>query len=262
MRVTEFFQTIPSFIFAIVLVAILAPSGTSLVIAIATVSWPPIARVVRGEVLTIKSREFVQAAIVAGQRDMAILLGQVLPNTLSPLIVTGLAAGRQRHPDRVGALVPRARRAQPDELGLPDRRRPRLPARCLVARHRAGRRHPAHRAVNQPGRRGPQRRAQPEAQRPVSDAVLRIENLTVSLPSWADRPHAVDGVSLEVMRKEILCVVGESGSGKSVMAKSILRLLPEPHVRVTGGRVHLRGPGSAGAAGTTTSAACAAAASP
>jgi peptide/nickel transport system permease protein len=89
MRLTEFFQTIPSFIFAIVLVAILAPSGASLVVAIATVSWPPIARVVRGEVLAIKAREFVQAAIVAGQRDMAILVGQVLPNALSPLIVTG-----------------------------------------------------------------------------------------------------------------------------------------------------------------------------
>jgi peptide/nickel transport system permease protein len=89
MRVSEFFQTIPAFIFAIVLVAILAPSAESIVIAIATVSWPPIARVVRGEVLTIRSREFVQAAIVAGQRDMAILLGQVLPNALSPLIVTG-----------------------------------------------------------------------------------------------------------------------------------------------------------------------------
>jgi peptide/nickel transport system permease protein len=89
MRMSEFFQTIPSFIFAIVLVAILAPSGVSLVVAIATVSWPPIARVVRGDVLTIKSREFVQAAIVAGQRDMAILVGQVLPNALSPLIVTG-----------------------------------------------------------------------------------------------------------------------------------------------------------------------------
>jgi len=71
----------------------------------------------------------------------------------------------------------------------------------------------------------------------VSDAVLNIENLTVALPSWADRPKAVDGVSLQVMRREILCVVGESGSGKSVMAKSILRLLPEPYVRVTGGRV-------------------------
>jgi peptide/nickel transport system permease protein len=89
MRLTEFFQTIPSFIFAIVLVAILAPSGTSLIIAIATVSWPPIARVVRGEVLSIKSREFVQAAIVVGQRDLSILFSQILPNTLSPLIVTG-----------------------------------------------------------------------------------------------------------------------------------------------------------------------------
>jgi peptide/nickel transport system permease protein len=89
MRLSEFFQTIPSFIFAIVLVAILAPSAYSLVIAIATVSWPPIARVVRGEVISIKSREFVQAAIVIGQRDIAILVSQVLPNALSPLIVTG-----------------------------------------------------------------------------------------------------------------------------------------------------------------------------
>lgn len=89
MRLTEFFQTIPSFIFAIVLVAILAPSATSLVVAIAVVSWPPIARVVRGEVLSVKSREFVQAAVIAGQADLAILFRQVLPNTLSPLIVTG-----------------------------------------------------------------------------------------------------------------------------------------------------------------------------
>jgi peptide/nickel transport system ATP-binding protein len=71
----------------------------------------------------------------------------------------------------------------------------------------------------------------------MSDAVLAIQNLTVALPAWADRSHAVDDVSLEVRRKEILCVVGESGSGKSVMAKAVLRLLPEPHVRVVGGRV-------------------------
>ncbi len=89
MRLTEFFQTIPSFIFAIVLVAILAPSATSLVVAIAVVSWPPITRVVRGEVLSVRSREFVQAAVLAGQDDLAILFRQVLPNTLSPLIVTG-----------------------------------------------------------------------------------------------------------------------------------------------------------------------------
>ncbi|MBI3710500.1 MAG: ABC transporter ATP-binding protein [Proteobacteria bacterium] len=75
----------------------------------------------------------------------------------------------------------------------------------------------------------------------MSDAVLVIENLTVALPPWADRTRAVDGVSLEVLRKEMLCVVGESGSGKSVMAKAILRLLPEPHVSVTGGRVLFEG---------------------
>ena len=75
----------------------------------------------------------------------------------------------------------------------------------------------------------------------MSDTVLAIENLVVALPSWADRARAVDGVSLDVLRKEILCVVGESGSGKSVMAKSILRLLPEPHVRVTAGRVMYEG---------------------
>jgi peptide/nickel transport system permease protein len=89
MRITEFFQTIPSFIFAIVLVAILAPSATSLVIAIAVVSWPPIARVVRAEVLSVKAREFVHAAVIAGQADLAILFRQIIPNTLSPLIVTG-----------------------------------------------------------------------------------------------------------------------------------------------------------------------------
>lgn len=89
MRLTEFFQTIPSFLFAIVLIAILSPSATNLVIAIAVVSWPPIARIVRGEVLSVKAREFVQAAVVAGQRDSAILVSQILPNTLSPLIVTG-----------------------------------------------------------------------------------------------------------------------------------------------------------------------------
>jgi len=70
----------------------------------------------------------------------------------------------------------------------------------------------------------------------MSDAVLAIEELRVALPSWADRSYAVDGLSLTVQREQILCVVGESGSGKSVMAKAVLGLLPEPHVRVTGGR--------------------------
>ena len=54
-------------------------------------------------------------------------------------------------------------------------------------------------------------------------AILAIERLTVDLPAWAERPHAVEDVSLELSHDEILCVVGESGSGKSLMARAIVR---------------------------------------
>jgi peptide/nickel transport system permease protein len=89
MRITEFFQTIPSFVFAIVLVAIMQPSIESIVIAIAVVTWPPIARLVRGEMLTIRRREFVEACICLGMRDVQIIFREILPNILSPIIVTG-----------------------------------------------------------------------------------------------------------------------------------------------------------------------------
>src|SRR5712675_501580 len=87
MRFTEFFQTIPSFALAIVLVAILQPSIYSIVASIAIVSWPPVARLVRGEVLSLRTREYVQAAIVTGQTSSFIIWREILPNALSPVIV-------------------------------------------------------------------------------------------------------------------------------------------------------------------------------
>jgi peptide/nickel transport system permease protein len=87
MRFTEFFQTIPSFALAIVIVAILQPSLTSIVLAIALVSWPPVARLVRGEVLSLRTRDYVQAAVVTGQSTPRIILAEILPNTLAPIIV-------------------------------------------------------------------------------------------------------------------------------------------------------------------------------
>jgi peptide/nickel transport system ATP-binding protein len=74
-----------------------------------------------------------------------------------------------------------------------------------------------------------------------SQTVLAIERLTVDLPRWADRPHAVEDLTLELRHNEILCVVGESGSGKSVMARSILGLFPSRHVRPSAGRIVYRG---------------------
>lgn len=87
MRFTELFQTVPSFALAIVLVAIFEPTLASVVLAIAVVSWPPVARLVRAEVLTLKTREFVEAARLAGLSNAAILLRQILPNAMSPIIV-------------------------------------------------------------------------------------------------------------------------------------------------------------------------------
>lgn len=87
MRFTEFFQTIPAFAMAIVLVAIFSPSILSITLAIAVVSWPPVARLVRGEFLSLRSREFVQAAIVIGQSGPRIMISQILPNAVSPIVV-------------------------------------------------------------------------------------------------------------------------------------------------------------------------------
>lgn len=88
MRVTEFFQTIPQLAMAIVLVAIFTPSLPSIVLAIALVSWPPVARLVRAEVLSLREREFVEAAIVLGRPAHKILLDEILPNAMPPVIVT------------------------------------------------------------------------------------------------------------------------------------------------------------------------------
>lgn len=87
MRFTEFFQTIPSFVFAILLVAIFTPTIGSVVFAIAVVSWPPVARVVRAEFLSLRSREFVQAAEVLGKSRLSIVVTDILPNAMSPIVV-------------------------------------------------------------------------------------------------------------------------------------------------------------------------------
>jgi peptide/nickel transport system permease protein len=87
MRFTELFQTVPGFVLAVVIVAIFTPSLASIVFAIAVVSWPPVARVVRAEFMSLRSREFVQAAEVLGRSRLAIVLRDILPNALGPIVV-------------------------------------------------------------------------------------------------------------------------------------------------------------------------------
>jgi peptide/nickel transport system ATP-binding protein len=70
--------------------------------------------------------------------------------------------------------------------------------------------------------------------------VLAIDRLTLALPALADRPYAVEDVSLAIGRGETLCVVGESGSGKSMIAHAVMGLLPKA-VKPAAGAIHLAG---------------------
>ena len=87
-RITELFQTMPSFLFVIVVVAIGQPSMAVIVLAIGLASWPVIARLVRAEFRTLREMEFVLAARSQGFSHLRIMLQEMLPNALPPVIVT------------------------------------------------------------------------------------------------------------------------------------------------------------------------------
>jgi peptide/nickel transport system permease protein len=87
MRVTEAFQTVPSFILLLVLVLVFGSKLTTLAFAIGVVSWTAPARLTRAEFLTLRNREFVQACRVMGMSNLRIIFREILPNALPPVIV-------------------------------------------------------------------------------------------------------------------------------------------------------------------------------
>jgi len=92
MRTTELFQTIPSFLFAIVVLAVLQPSIYTVIFAIVVVSWAPLARLVRGEVVSLRNREFVLGCVALGMSDLQIIIRQILPNALPSIVVAASVA--------------------------------------------------------------------------------------------------------------------------------------------------------------------------
>lgn len=91
MRITEAFQVLPRFFFALVVLAFFGPGLDRLVILLGATSWPLLARVVRADVFALRGREFVDAARVAGASDTRIVLREVLPHAVSAAVaVLGL----------------------------------------------------------------------------------------------------------------------------------------------------------------------------
>ncbi|HLE27152.1 MAG TPA: nickel transporter permease [Anaerolineales bacterium] len=87
MRVTDVFLAFPALILAMAIAGALGPSLNNAMIAIAVVTWPVYARLVRGQVLSLREREFVEAARGLGASTPRILWRHILPNTLAPILV-------------------------------------------------------------------------------------------------------------------------------------------------------------------------------
>lgn len=88
LRLVEIFQTLPSFVLLVVLVAIAQPSVQTVIAAIAIVTWPTVARLVRAELRSQREKDYVAAARSLGCSPARIILRHLLPNALSPIIVT------------------------------------------------------------------------------------------------------------------------------------------------------------------------------
>ena len=87
MRVVDILFGFPFFILALVLMAILGPSLTNALLALIVVSWITYARIARGQVLTVKEEDYVEASRAVGASGLRIMFRHILPNCLAPLIV-------------------------------------------------------------------------------------------------------------------------------------------------------------------------------
>lgn len=87
MRITEVFMSYPQFMIILVIVSLIGPNMMTVMLVMGLMGWPPICRLVRGEVMRIKSIDYVAAAIVTGYSPLTIVFRHILPNVLSPILV-------------------------------------------------------------------------------------------------------------------------------------------------------------------------------
>lgn len=89
MRITEMFQVMPTFILAAIVVAFAGTGMLKVIFIIAALAWPQAARLMRGEVMRVKSMEFVDAARCLGISEARILCTEIIPNAIAPIVAVG-----------------------------------------------------------------------------------------------------------------------------------------------------------------------------
>jgi peptide/nickel transport system permease protein len=87
MRITDVFLAFPPLLLAIIMAAVLGPSITNTIIAITVTWWPWYARIIRGQAISVRERNYIKAAIVIGENDHTIIRRHLLPNIMTPVLV-------------------------------------------------------------------------------------------------------------------------------------------------------------------------------
>ena len=214
-----------------------------IVVVIGGLRWMPVARLVRAQFLSLREKEFVEAARALGASKVRQVVRHILPNALGPVIVAATI-------DVAAAIIAESTLSFLG-LGFP----PDIPTwgRILydakdyldIAPYWAlfpGARDLPDRADDQLHRRRPARRAR-SAQGDVDGRapLLEIRGLKTHFTTDDGMVQAVDGVDITIGRGETVGVVGESGCGKTVTALSVLKLIAMPPGKIVAGADPLSG---------------------
>ena len=263
MRFIDMLMAFPYVLLAIAIVAALGPGLLNALYAIAIVNIPFFARNIRGVTVSIRTREFVDAARLSGKGHAAVLFTEVLPNVLPVIVITMsttvgwmiletaglsfLGLGAQPPTSDLGSMLGQAR-AQlftaphtsiiPGIMifivvmsinllgdGIRDVLDPRLRSGAL--------------ARPMPVTRINRKEAPPTTKADMP--ALAVESLTTAFEDGRRVDVAVRDVSFTLDRGECLGIIGESGSGKSVTALSLMGLVASPPGVITGGAVYVDG---------------------
>lgn len=259
MRTTDGVNALPHLLLGIVVVAFYPGSLVAIMASIAVTHWPQVARVVRAEMLAVRSSAYVDAAYLAGASRGQVarehLVPAAAPQALVALVMlvphavwheaTLSFLGLGLPPDRasLGTLLEIAR----GDVLTGAWWTLVFPAGVLVLTTLAvsdlanAARRPAPRGERAVGpvavRRGGQTPA-PGSSGVPDDAVVAVRGLTLRLPAGGRWVHAATDVDLTLRARRVTALVGEAGCGKSVLTSALCGLLP-PGTRATGSvRVH------------------------
>src|SRR4051812_3739454 len=261
---TDVILVLPIFPLIIVIAAYRRNSGLfTLVVVLGALGWSYGARQLRSQTLSLRTREFLESARVRGERKLYVILFEILPTMTSLIVATFLgaalyavltAAGLQfiglgdPNSQSWGTMLYWAQNGEALFAGMP------LwaiaPGVCIALLGASFAllnyafdeiSSPALRVRRLEHSRIP-KRLPPPTEPSSTDAVLKVEDLTVAYATDSGPVVAVDHVDLELARGEFLAIVGESGCGKSTLLYAIARLLGSPLPgEIVGGRVLFQG---------------------